>query len=57
MSRGTQFVEAIELLAKKELLLNDIVVWLKAKGLWKQFQQETGWNIEEAPAPEQPQES
>lgn len=42
-----QTMEALELLAKKELLLNDIVMWLKAKGMWKQFQQESGWNIEE----------
>lgn len=38
--------EALEILAKKELLLTELVAWMKAKGLWEQAVKDLGWRIE-----------
>jgi len=49
-------MELLEVLFKKELLLNDAVEWLKKRGLWEQFKKETGWNITEEAVAAPPEE-
>lgn len=38
------FEEAIDLLGRKELLLSELVGWLKAKGLYDTAMKDLGWN-------------
>jgi hypothetical protein len=42
----TEQIEDLLLLDKKERLLNEIIVWLKAKGLWEECQKDLPTKIE-----------
>lgn len=43
-----ELLNTILVLDKKERMLSEIIVWLKAKGLWQEFLKDTGWRIVEA---------
>lgn len=37
--------EIYEIMAKKEMLLHEIIKWLKDRNLFEQFCKETGWTL------------
>lgn len=42
-----EMLEQVLLLAKKETMLNEIIVWLKAKNLWENCKKDLSIKIEE----------
>ena len=54
MALDDEMVKQLEIMEAKENMLREIVVWLRAKGLWEQCQKDLVTKVIKSPTPEKP---